>query len=265
MESMIAVDFLAKLDSERRKAGESFLQGTLVKEYSADGLECTVVYSHCTSDEIRQVIQKEASVAETSKYVLEWKVYDHDTPDNLKRELVLAGFEPSLRESVMFLRLSNSALGAFDGPAYDIRRIRDPKHLADVAAISHEVGRSNVADETRRLGLMLEKSPQSIGIYVAYIDSEAVACGRLHINENSEIAELSGGRTKTKHRKHGLYRALVRIRLMEAIRRSCKYAFVDALPTSEAILNKRGFEFLVQTQPFLYRPKSVKGESLARL
>jgi hypothetical protein len=253
----MAVDLLRRLDLHRQQAGQSSLQGRLTKQYSGNGQECTVVYSHCTPGEIGKVIRKEISLAERAKYTLEWKVYGHDSPANLKEHLLLAGFSPGPVESLMALRLSPKALRAFQSPDYEIRAIRDPKHLIDVASISREIGRTNVEEERKRLALSLQVNPEQMSVYVAFIDSEPVACGRIYFDEESKIAELSGGRTKTTRRKQGLYTALVRARLKEAITRGCKYVFVDALPTSEPILKKRGFEFLIHTQPFVYRPKSL--------
>jgi len=253
----MAVDLLRRLDLHRQQDGQSSLQGRLTKQYESNGLECTIVYSHCTPGEIGQVIRKEISLAERAKYTLEWKVYDHDMPANLKEHLLLAGFSPGPVESLMALRLSQEALRAFQSPAYEIRPIRDPKRLMDVSAISREIGRTNVEEERKRLALTLQENPERMSVYVAYIDDEPVACGRIYFDEESKVAEISGGRTKTTHRKQGLYNALVSERLKEAIARGCTYVFVDALPTSEPILKKRGFEFLVHTQPFIYRPKSL--------
>ena len=154
----------------------------------------------------------------------------------------------------MVLPVSEAALAAFDAPPYDIRQIRDSKSLTDVAAISHEIGRTDVKEEQDRLALILQDTPDQMSVYVAYVEGEAVACGRIHFKENSEFAEICGGRTKTTHRRKGLYTALVAARLREAFERNRKYVFVDALPTSEPILGKRGFRFLIHTQPFVYRP-----------
>ncbi len=252
----MTADVLRRLDFERRVASERFMQGDIVRQHSPDGSRCLILYSRCTAKEIDEVIRNEISLAESRKYTLEWKAYGHDSPPNLKDRLLAAGFEPEPVESVMILPVNEGALAAFDVPAYDIRRIHDLEHLDDVAAISREIGRTNVEEEKSRLALILRDTPDQMSIYVAYINGEAVACGRIHFQENSEFAELCGGRTKTAHRNKGLYSALVAARLREALERNRRYIFVDALPTSEPILKKRGFQFVTHTQPFLYRPRS---------
>ena len=215
----MTADILKRLDFERRSTGEPCLQGDVVRECSLDGSECFIVYSHCTTtQEVDEVIHNEISLAEERKYILEWKVYDHDTPLELKDRLLAAGFKPGPAESLMVLPVKEEALAAFEAPAYDLKHIDDSARLDDVAAISREIGRTNVDDEKRRLALTLRDAPDQMSVYIAYIDGEAVACGRIYFKENSEFAELCGGRTKTTRRNQGLYTALVAARQRKPLR-----------------------------------------------
>ena len=248
-----AADILRSLDLDRRAAGKPSTRGKVVREYAPDRSQCIIVYSHCAAEEIDEAIHDEISLAEAQKHTLEWKVYGHDTPPYLTERLLAAGFEPGPQESLMVLPVTEEALAAFDAPAYDIRRIHDAAGLNDVAAISHELGRANVEEEKNRLALVLQDTPDQMSVHVAYIDGEAVACGRIYFKESGEFADLAGGRTKTTHRNRGFYTALVAARLREALERNRKYVCVDALPTSEPILRKRGFQCVSQTQPFVYR------------
>jgi len=248
---------LIKLDLERRFAGEKSAQGGIVREHSPDGPECTIVYSHCTAGELDEVIAQEIALADTRNYTLEWKWYGHDTPPNLKDRLLAAGFEPDPVESLMVLPVHERALAAFDAPGYDIKRIHDPEGLSDVSAISRELGRTNVDEEIRRYAQTLQDTPNQMSMYVAYIDGDPAACGRIEFKENSEFAYLFGGQTKPSQRNRGIYTALVAARLREALERNRAYILVDALPTSEPILRKRGFQFLTHTQPFIFRPPNA--------
>ena len=216
-----------------------------------------IVYSHCSGQDVDDVIRRAISLAEQQGYTLEWKVYGHDTPPDLKDRLLTARFEAEPVEKVMLLRISQESLAAFEAPAYEIRRVHGADGLDDVAAISSEIGRKNVEDEKERLRIMLRDSPHEMSIYVAYMDREAVACGRIYFSKGGEFAELAGGRTKTTHRNRGLYTALVAARLQEAFDRNYRYVCVDALPTSEPILRKRGFTAITDTQGFVYRPRSL--------
>jgi predicted GNAT family acetyltransferase len=186
--------------------------------------------------------------------VLEWKVYSHDAPPELAERLMSAGFEADDRESVLALPLSETSVAAFGAPPYEVRRVHDHDGLADVAEISREIGRTDVESERHRLAAVLRDSPRDMSVHVAYVDGEPVSTGRIHFREGSHAAELAGGRTRTTHRNRGLFTALVASRLQEALDRGCTHVFVDALPTSEPILRKRGFRFVTHTQPFVYAP-----------
>lgn len=246
-------DFLVQLDDARRAAGEA--AGPVVRERSPDGAQCSIMYSRCSVEQRDAVIARELALARAGHYSLEWKVYGHDGPPNLKAHLATAGFEAGPMESVMVLPVSAETSRAFDSPGHDVRRLEDPERLSDVAEISRNIGRKNVDEERRRLALTMKESPQSMSIWVAYVEGEPAACGRIYFPEDSELAELAGGRTKTAHRHRGLYTALVAARLREALARGRKHLFVDALPTSEPILKQRGFRAITTTQPFVYQPE----------
>ena len=252
MIGIVIADVLRRLDRERRASGEPSPRGAVVREHSPDGSECRIVYSHCTADESEDVIRDEISRAESGDYNLEWKVYGHDAPPNLGDRLLAAGFEPDALESLLVLPVNEEALAVFDAPMCEIKRVHDAQGLNDVADIARETGRTNVEEEKHRLALVLRDTPDELSVHVAYIDGEPVACGRMHLKENSGFAELAGGRTKTTHRNRGLFTALVAARLREALARNRTHVFVDALPTSEPILRKKGFQFVTHTQPFFY-------------
>jgi hypothetical protein len=253
-ENVIA-DVLKKLDLARQDGGEKSSQGGIVREYSPDASECVIIYSRCESEELDDVVQHEITRAETRKYTLEWKSYGHDRPANLKDRLLAAGFESGPVESLMVLSLSEHALAAFDAPACDIRRIRTVQQLDDVAEILHQLGQTSIDEELQRYAYALDNTPDQMCLYAAYADDRPAACGRIEFKETCEFAYLFGGKTKSTHRNRGLYTALVAERLKEAIKRDRKYILVDALPTSEPILRKRGFQFLTHTQPMMYAPR----------
>jgi hypothetical protein len=223
---------------------------------SPDGSVGLIAYSHSTDDEVDEVIRGEVSRAEAQGYELEWKVYGHDAPASLEARLLAAGFEPEPVESLMVLPANEETLAAFHAPPYEVRRVHDAAGLEDVAAISREIGRSNVEAEQDRFARILRDTPDQMRVYVAYDGGEPVACGRIHFSPGSEFAELCGGRTRTTHQRQGLYTSLVAARLREIIERGRTYALVDALPTSEPILLKRGFQRLTSTRPFIYHPGS---------
>lgn len=255
MDAIMTADLLSRFDRDRRASGKLSARGNVVREFSPAESMCRIVHSNCTADEIANIIRDEISRAVAHNYALEWKVYGHDGPPNLRDSLLAAGLEPGDLESLLVLPVNRTTVAAFDAPAYEIKRVRDAEGLNDVADISREIGRRNVDEEKRQLAAILRDDIDKMSVHVAYVDGEPAACGRINFGENSDFAELAGGRTKTVHRNRGLFTALVASRLREALERSRTHVFVDALPTSEPILTKRGFEFLTHTQPFVYEPR----------
>lgn len=252
----MSADILATLDDERRASGEPAPVGGVVREYSADRSECRVVYSHNASED---VIGSETARAESEGYALEWKLYAHDVPADLRDRLLAAGFEPGDAENVLVVPVSANTLNAFGPTDYRIRRITDKNGLEEVAEIARQIGRRNVESERRELAAVLRDTPEAMSIYVAYVDGEPAASGRVYFRDAGTVAELAGGRTKTTHRKRGLLTALVAARMGEALARGRSLMFLDALPASERTLTKRGFRVVTQTQPFVYQPRDGSG------
>ncbi|MDQ1914339.1 hypothetical protein RAC89_28580 [Paenibacillus sp. GD4] len=252
MSQFVRSDILAVLDAERRAMGLPSPSGDVVVERTEGGSECRIVFASCPTEEIDELIRRERDAAVAGGYRLEWKYYGHDTPVDLPERLVAAGFEADDEEEVLVLPLDEASLSTFgDIDRYDIRIVRDERDLADYAEVSREIGRRNVEEERRALALKLKESLNEMSIHIAYVDGEPVACGRVYFRTAGSYAELTGGRTKTTHRRQGHFTALVASRLQEARDRGRTHAFVDALPTSAPILRKQGFQFVTRTRPFV--------------
>jgi hypothetical protein len=249
---IIRTDILAGLDAERRSLGVPSASGDVVVDRSTDGSECRIVFASLPPEETDNLIRRELDAAVSGGYSLEWKYYGHDTPIDLPERLAAAGFEAEDEEDVLVLPLDEASLAAFgDGGEHEIRIVREERDLVDYAEVSREIGRHNVEEERRALALKLKENPDEMSIHIAYVDGEPVACGRVYFRPGGPYAELAGGRTKTTHRRRGLFTALVASRLQEARDRGRTHAFVDALPTSAPILRKQGFQFVTRTQPFV--------------
>ena len=223
--------------------------GKVWRDVSVDGKSCEIVYSSCSEAEVDRVIEQQIQTARAGGYELEWKVYSHDRPDCLGERLAAAGFEAGAQEAFMVFRASEGALDGF-GLGGDIRRVTDQEGLRDYRVILEEVRGRKCDKEIEQYALLLENHPDNMSVYVAYVDGEPAACGRIYFHEDSKFAGLYGGNTRERFRRRGLFTQLVAARIREALSRGIANICVDALPTSEPILEKRGFVGLTYTQPF---------------
>lgn len=231
-----------------------FADEGVVRDVSADGKMGEIVYSSCTEAEVDRVIDHQVRAARSAGYELEWKVFRHDQPPCLAERLMAAGFEAGDRELFMVFRAGADALTRFDLYSCDIRRVTDEEGLEDYQAIREEVSGRDCGGEIARYIPMLQDYQDSMSVYVAYVDGEPAACGRVYFHPDSQFAGLYGGNTREKFRRRGLFTQIVAARIREAMDRGITSICVDALPTSEPILRKRGFHGVTYTQPF-YLPR----------
>lgn len=224
--------------------------GEVVRDVSADGKSGEVVYSCCAEAEVDRVIERQIRTAYSKRYELEWKVYGHDRPPCLGERLAAAGFEAGEKEAFMVFLASREALDRFGACRSDIRRVTSKEGLGDYQVVREEVCGKNCDEEVARYEVLLEHHPNNMSVYVAYVDGEPAACGRIYFHESSRFAGLYGGNTRERFRRRGLFTQMVAVRLREALHRGVVNICVDALPTSEPILRKHGFERVTHTQPF---------------
>ena len=254
METSERIEMLGLLDSERqtvvypgvtRFAGEG-----VVRDVSANGKMGEIVYSSCSEADIDRVIKRQVQAARSAGYELEWKVYGHDQPPCLGERLTAAGFEAEDRELFMVFRAGTDALTRFDIYPCDIRRVTGEEGLKDYRTIREEVSGKDCGGEIALYISMLQDHPDSMSVYVAYVDGVPAACGRVYFHPDSQFAGLYGGNTREQFRRRGLFIQVVAARIHEALSRGIVNICVDALPTSEPILRKRGFQDVTYTQPF---------------
>ena len=244
------------LDAERQTViypgVTRFADGEVVRDVSADGKSGEVVYSSCTEDEVDGVIRHQIRLARSERYELEWKVYGHDRPHCLGERLAAAGFVAGEREAFLVFHASNEALERFGVCRHDIRRVTDRDGLRAYQVVREEVSGRSCENEIARYGSLLEHYPDNMSVYVAYVGGEPAACGRIYFHDDSRFAGLYGGNTRERFRRRGLFTQMVAVRIREALGRGIVNICVDALPTSEPILRKGGFESVTHTQPFIF-------------
>ena len=150
----------------------------------------------------------------------------------------------------MVFPAAEQSLSGFSGGPPDIRRMNHHDDLRDYQMIKEEVIGEGCESEIERYRHTLANHPGNMSIYIAYVDGEPAACGRIHFHPDSKFGALYGGQTRERYRNQGLYTQLVAARIREAISRGIVNICIDALPTSEPILKKRGFQVVTWTQPY---------------
>ncbi len=88
-----------------------------------------VLYSRLTDENVDDVIR--AQIAYYSRYGLsfEWKVYDHDTPPDLRARLISQGFKAQERDAIMVLDVREASPVILQPVELDVRRLTEPARL----------------------------------------------------------------------------------------------------------------------------------------
>ena len=192
----------------------------------------------------------DAVIAEEQAYFgplgeVEWKLYAHDRPANLRERLVAHGFEVEEPETVMVLELEEtpgpipSALPA----GTTVRRLESAPELEDVRRIEEAVWEEEMPWVTKRLSADLAR-PGYLSVYAAYVDGQPACTAWIYFHANGQFADLWGGATLPEYRGHGLFTAVLAARVQEAAARGYRFVTIDAGPMSRPIVARHGFRML---------------------
>jgi GNAT superfamily N-acetyltransferase len=209
----------------------------------ADG-EGSVIYSRLDKSRVGTAIGEQVAYFEGMGQGFEWKVFDYDTPPDLKERLAAHGFEIEDPDAIMVLDLDGTSQTLFRPSTHTVRRITDPERVADVMAVEDAVWDGDYCALGRSLAHTLAHHPHLLSVYVAYVDEVPASAGWIMFRERSQFGSLWGGSTLSEYRGRGLYTALLGARAREARERQVRYLTVDASPMSRPILEKFGFEVI---------------------
>jgi hypothetical protein len=98
-----------------------------------------ILYTRLDADTADAAIA--AQVAEMSRRIaefdegFEWKVFDHDTPADLKLRLMAHGFVPGEPEALMALDLEDAPPRLWEPRRADIRRLSDPAQVEQITLV----------------------------------------------------------------------------------------------------------------------------------
>ncbi len=212
-----------------------------------------IIYSDLTAVTADQAIQEQIAYFKAlGGPGVEWKMYDHDNPPDLKKRLQAHGFQPDEAEALLLMDLAQTPAVFLEPVTADVRRITQPEQVRDVVMIQESVWGGKFDWLEEQLVNSLQKQPDYWSIYIAYVDDAPACAAWSYFPKNSQFASLWGGSTVEKYRQMGLYTAVVATRIQEARLRGYDYIMVDASEMSHPILEKRGFQFLTYTYPYTW-------------
>jgi hypothetical protein len=246
---MHSSELLALYDRhERQEAREPGMRREaledVVRLIDLRGTESAIVYSRLSPETADAAILREAGYFEGLGHTLEWKLFAHDAPADLRDRLLAQGFKAEDEETILALDLSKAPDALLRPVSADIRRITRPEDLKDVTAVRQSVWPGRHAWLEERLAGLLTSDPRSLSIYVAYVDGVPASSARIQFSDHSPFAGLWGGATVEELRGRGLYSGLLAVRVQEAIQRGVRFLTIDATPMSRPIVEKFGFQRL---------------------
>jgi GNAT superfamily N-acetyltransferase len=247
-----------RLDDERRRLsypGETLeVLPHLSRLASADGQQHSVIWSSLPPDQADRLIDEEIEHFRTIGKSVEWKVYRHDLPADLRERLTARGFRVGPLEAVLVLDLSAPPDWIDQTDTAGVLRIDRIEDLPLFTNTAATVFGKDYSFTTRELAAAIAAGRTDHRGYVAMCEQMPVSVGRLYKHTQSEFGGLYGGGTLASHRGRGFYRKLIAARARDARTMGAKYLIVDALPTSRPILERLGFVHVSDTWPCVMDP-----------
>ncbi len=213
-----------------------------------------VLYSRFADEYTDKVINDQISFYRGRNLPFEWKVFQHDSPPDLRESLVLQGFQPRDREVIMVMNVREAQSRLIRPVHADVRRVTDSAQLSTLSDLLSAAYGVDFGYLERLLAEDLEQRPFYSSIFLAYLDDEPAGAGWILFPAHSQFASLWGGTVLSDFRGRGLYRALLSVRLQEAIRRGYGLLTVEAPRSCRQLVEKLGFQLLTFAHPCFWQP-----------
>jgi GNAT superfamily N-acetyltransferase len=208
-----------------------------------------IAYTRLDEENAQASIEAQIAYFDERGVDFEWKLYDYDTPTDLKERLAQRGFEIGEDEAILFFDLESLPERLRLPVQADVRRLEPGEPLDDILTIENEVWSTDHSSLVQRLKRTQDEHGELISIYVAYMQGEPAAAGWIEYYPGKPVAGLWGGSTRATFRGNGLYKALLARRAQEALQRGVSYLTVDASPMSRPILERLGFQLVAISNP----------------
>jgi hypothetical protein len=197
------------------------------------------------------VAEVRAIFAAKGRRQITWEVGDHAEPKDLAERLIALGMRPFVPNDLSVGMVLTRPLVSMD-TAVTVRRVETFEEFARGAWIFRRGFENDDAPEDDpEIGLRWTEH-RSVAMherYLAFDGNEAIAVADAVFLEAGVV--MCGGATIASARSQGAYRALINARWEEGRRRGTPTLITQAGAMSRPILNRLGFEEVVQIRIFL--------------
>ncbi len=227
--------------------------GPVIRCLSSNGGDNLVVYSELDAANADDVIDEQLRYFRQTGKAFEWKMYDFDSPPDLRERLIAKGFEQGEAEALMILPLRDDHELLRIGASSFVRRIAKPQEIDAVVRLENAVWQESHAELGVRLKEELAAYADQMAVFVAEENGQTVSVGWMYLHEGTSFCSLFGGATHAEFRGRGYYAALLAARARLAWERGFRTLMVDASAASRPILERKGFVFTGYSYPY-YSP-----------
>ena len=229
----------------------------LTREIDAPGHPSWIAWSDLTGADVDAVIADEVAYWAALGQEVEWKVYAHDRPADLRERLLAAGFDADDEEALMLLDLRRAPEWLAGDAGHEVHEVGAEGVDAVATVIAgvwpDEVGRFLARYRDRGVA-----ATERVRFFVAYDGAAPVASGWTEASgPATPFLGLWAGAVLPTHRGRGLYRAIVAARARYARGKGYRFLTVDAGPMSRPILERLGFERLATITACTWRPAAA--------
>ena len=175
--------------------------------------------------------------------VISWWLTERATPGDVEEQLLAAGLAIGPRDYRIDALLATTPPPA-GPPEIEVRLARTAEEWATVRELQETVFENPPERRPTREQLLAEFDRAGTVLFGAWLDGELV--GSAGASPSSRGLLLWGGSVRADARGRGCYRALVRARWDEAVRRGTPALTVGANDKSGPVLRKLGFERVLE-------------------
>jgi GNAT superfamily N-acetyltransferase len=238
-------------------AGAVEQDGNMLRWVAPGGQVSMIVWSQLTEESADASIAAQRAYFTTRGTPVEWKYYDYDQPADLPQRLLAAGFEARAEELMLVAETASISHEVVLPDGVRLEPVTGAAGIETMMAVHALAFDDPSVDLGQRLAEQLREAPDSLEMVVAMAGDEPVAEARIEFVPGTQFAGLWGGGTIPAWRRKGIFRALVAYRAGLAAARGYRYLQVDALPTSQPILQRLGFQAVATTTPYVFTPSSA--------